>query len=1019
MNSLPLRGIPLGWRLALIREKLSAQSVVGLDSWRSAASLEGAEAWHQRLAAVGVDEGSFAAAVAPDYATFGQAPDDDDSIFPAARRDLQLLAQCARLRAKNRRFILDLIEDLLIENSPLGRDFAGYRKEDTEFLGVLAAGIRDEVLERFSEMISGEFHAMQAAGIIDRDASQSLAQEKFLAILQVEGSVEYLLEEYPTLPFHIHNFIRHCMKISSPFFPVNGRPSRVSAAQSAMAREGEFLAKVLVGTRFDAIGGDQSLELQSNNGAIWRPVDREVANIRWFLNMVNWLESRGIDLGAKRYLFREDQEGGWLGIPAEDHNSSSTTPPGSLYEFGALAAVFYVAGSHHMTREVVSIRGNHPVIDRMDTLFSNGPLRQTNPNTSVNADPTHSVMSSLLLPRWKCDFSGNVLSGNMGLLERLLSLELPIKSRSDRNSTGSEIRESELQSRFQEKGALEAIVEGFEECYLRIMSGREELLSSDWYCREDSGITGRVVLQDGWRYGILGKKIYSPAMLADALQTDQLLETLWRGVGTKTPPTVVQYEIDSLWKGQCPQYWSSSNGTALYADDERILVDKYFKYGIVHRIKDRTRSLSRADLKRQISYIVQSCSIFSNRPGFQPVDWNEFWRSSGILTADTEKSDVRIGVAAQFARDVLVASAPSSEKDNWLGVSRDDSGNWQLGGIPHGLSSGLDGIGLFLLYFQNVTNDPECGNAFRLILQSAVNRLSIALSPEHSPLAGSPLNAPIFSCAFFLAQSFRCGERLDHSENLLRRFWVCMKADIGLSESPASTTDLASKLRLMAGIYDCLPCESALAVLADVALQLASRISKSLENSGWSEWYPSSYSALRSVEALVQGAEISESVAELETRLLDHLDIMQSGVNFPHSAFVSDVDVITAQKIFIGILMADSDLEPKSRQRFAYSLTRYLEQYMESKTVGNVGDTLRHYCLLDAVVWGEERGYLNLPQTTGYRNVQSVLDKTLWRPAVKGAPVPFQGLAGGLAGVGIASLRGSHRSEIPFPWFML
>ena len=246
---------------------------------------------------------------------------------------------------------------------------------------------------------------------------------------------------------------------------------------------------------------------------------------------------------------------------------------------------------------------------------------------------------------------------------------------------------------------------GFAAVYRALAARREELLAPGGPLARFAGDPVRAVLRPTQLYSLLLAESFHPDVLRDALDRDLLFDRLWVGIAEQPElARVIPAEHRDLTAGDVPAFTTYPATVDLWTSrGERIA--GFFAETPFAAVRRRLEGMGEADLERQLDLLRLSLGTqLLNRDdvawdGYAPVD------PGPQLPAEALRE--RLLAAARDAAAWIAARALRGEGyTTWIGLDFRQQ-RWSLAPLPADLYAGLPGIALFLGYLGEVTGQAR------------------------------------------------------------------------------------------------------------------------------------------------------------------------------------------------------------------------------------------------------------------------------------------------------------------------
>ncbi len=385
---------------------------------------------------------------------------------------------------------------------------------------------------------------------------------------------------------------------------------------------------------------------------------------------------------------------------------------------GGYLALLYVLQASDFHSENVIAAGERPVLIDLEALFHASPEDLA---TAKREDPAAytlatSVLRIGLLPqriwgdteREGIDISG--LGSQAGQLTPFAVPQWEKAATDEMQFTRKRVTSKTVQNRPSLTGSemvdlldySEDIAAGFAEVYRLLMRYRERLLSGHGPLTAFSNDRVRLVLRATRTYEVLLGESFHPDMLGDALEREQLFDRLW--VATEDEPylaRVVAAERHDLENADIPIFTTEVKSRDLVTSSGARITSFLPRSGL-ELVHQQLGLLSEEDLGRQLWFIHASLATLAPEPE-QQVEASLAAPKPQSFPARNELLAAARAIGDRLARLAL----RGDEVTTWLGLVREESGQWSV--LPLGLDlyDGIPGVTLFLAYLGNITGEER------------------------------------------------------------------------------------------------------------------------------------------------------------------------------------------------------------------------------------------------------------------------------------------------------------------------
>ncbi|NUO58502.1 MAG: type 2 lantipeptide synthetase LanM [Hamadaea sp.] len=444
---------------------------------------------------------------------------------------------------------------------------------------------------------------------------------------------------------------------------------------------------------------------------------------------------------------------------------------------GALLAVLYALDANDMHCENVIARGDEPVVVDLETLFH----PHDTPLATVGDDPALAALSASvhrtgLLPALRVgdeaavDLSG--LGGDRGVPSPSPSLAFA-DAGTDRMRVVREVRTTAGSANRPVLNGIEAdpadhlddLLDGFRRAYRELIAGRAELTAPDGPLAHFAADQVRVVVRPTQLYSTLLDESTHPHVLRDAAARDDvfgLLSPPEPEVGSNPATALFERELDDLWHGDVPYFWTRPSTDELFDSHDRPIPGFRGAAGLT-RATAKLAGMGAADLQRQ-EWIIRAAMAcrdrsdphvtaadaghstnladipdrtrISRRPPLSRAAADPLTIATGISERVVTTADP-LTVATGIGERLLTTAERSGGRLNWLGLELVGHRFWQVGPLGAALGNGYTGVALFLAQLSVLTGRGEFAEAARRAVTPIPGLLAgIGASPDDVATVG-------------------------------------------------------------------------------------------------------------------------------------------------------------------------------------------------------------------------------------------------------------------------------------------
>jgi type 2 lantibiotic biosynthesis protein LanM len=698
--------------------------------WCEIPGLGDSESFRNRLAAEGISEQQFDAAVAltPEalHERCIELPEWLTTFLEAYSPEAPAAAPVS-VPAAGLASLLSLVEPLVSRARARVRDGAGClaaRFPAVPFdANTVEPMLYARLAGRLTQLVSLpailEMHVARLEGRLHGDTPEERFSG-FACSLGVPDIARRLFAEYPVLARLVVQALEQWVTTSLEFLE---HLSRERADLERTFNDGASAGLLL---RLDSAAGDAHRRgrcvslLQFSSGLRLAYKPRSLAVDRHFMELLTWLNERGGDLPAFRILRVLDcTDHGW--VEFVEHRSCRTEQEVERFyrRQGMNLALLYALGARDFHYENLIAAGEHPVLIDLESLLAPhepGDLYRDALDCAV-ADIARSVLSIGLLPyrAWMGKTSDGIdLSGLGSILGQTTPIRVSVWEDAGTDIARRERKHVSLQEsnnrpmlggrKVSVSEHADAVAEGFAGMYRLLDRLRGDLLAAGGPLTALADDEVRVILRPTAAYGVLLAEGCHPDVLRDALARDRLFDRLWPLVEQRPElARVFAAERLDLWHGDIPYFTTRPASRHLWNSRGESVFDFFPASGmeLLHR---RLGRFGPEDLARQSWYIKASLSSLDGRDH---------------RTAGVRNRSVQAVVADAATRESLHAAARViGDRLASLALRQGDEAAWnglQLAGARHpviaplalDLYDGLPGVTLFLAHLGAITGEDR------------------------------------------------------------------------------------------------------------------------------------------------------------------------------------------------------------------------------------------------------------------------------------------------------------------------
>ena len=542
------------------------------------------------------------------------------------------------------------------------------------------------------------------------------------------------------------------------------------------------------------------LEFSSGFKLVYKPHSQSV-DVH-FGEFLEWINRAGFETPFRILKILDRGGYGWSEFVAHQPCSNGGEVERFYQRLGGYLAVFYVTKAGDMHFENLLAAGEFPIPVDLETLFHDDAV-------VVKDDPAIrafqlSVMRVQLLPQriYGSDTQEGVDISGFGAKS---GQHFPAGRTSSWDSTGTDIMRlvgskavllEVVGNRPQLDGQdvpggeyVEAFVAGFRWVYRLIEERRNELQATGGILNRFGEDEVRFVARPTACYAVLLGKCWHPDRLRDAIDQDQLLDSLWLAASQQPQVArLIPAELRDLEGGNVPLFTSRPNSRDLWTSEGERIPD-FFGQPAMALVREGLNGLGEEDLARQVTFIRSS--IASAGDGALSKDYAPT-PCKLRLAGQREAIDLARAVGDMLCRDALENEFCAS----WIGImpmgARECS--MSLHPLDSGLYNGLSGCSLFLAYLAAVTGDKSYERIARkaiTLVRRHLDRGRARGVPIRSLGAFSGLGGIIYPLAH-LAVLWEAGSLIDEAKALAADVPALIESDNALDVIGGSAGAIAA-----------------------------------------------------------------------------------------------------------------------------------------------------------------------------------------------------------------------------------
>jgi type 2 lantibiotic biosynthesis protein LanM len=692
---------------------------------------------------------------------------------------------------------------------------------------------------------------------------------------------------------------------------------------------------------------------------------------------------------------------------------------------GGLIALLHALGASDLHRENLIAAGEHPLLVDLETLFHvhHRPSKEGSATYRAYSLVYDSVLATGLLPFYLEDPDGRTgtdLSGVSAAEGQTAPGEVlrwtgegTVHMRAERTQVALSATDNQpvLNGRAQSAADWADTVEaGFTAAYRIIEADRGAFTA---LLDEFADTTVRHIVRSTSTYALALEAGHHPDYLGDGLHRDRLLDRFWAGIAASYDlAPVVRAERLDLLADDIPYFTSRPDSTSMWDSRGRQLPNQ-FETTALETARRRIGGFGPAHRRSQIEIMKASLgkpyeppfakgrfAIGSERPEPGPDSYLEAAARIGDHLAATA---IRAGDTASWT------------ERRWVGGRR-----WQLGPMDLGLYNGLTGTAYFLAYLEAATGGHDYGALADATLGSIREMLA---APIGQPLGAFTGRAGAVHLLTHLAAIRRDPSLMDEARSEANRL---------AGKASAASADLlegaAGIILVLSGVHESTGDDSVLEIASEYGEALLKRAKPQERGLAWETPV-----ATRPLAGYAHGAAgIAHALATLGTRTGDRrfTEAAAAGIAFERSVYLPEAgnwdDLRTpgtpadelpvawcngAAGIGMARLLTAPHLEESLEDDIAAALACTEQRGFERNDClchGDLGN-LELLRLADRADLAEER--LAASFTQAHR-------RDGWLSGWGHQRHETLGLFTGLAGTGLALLRGALGDRVPSPLWL-
>jgi type 2 lantibiotic biosynthesis protein LanM len=457
-----------------------------------------------------------------------------------------------------------------------------------------------------------------------------------------------------------------------------------------------------------------------------------------FQQILNWFNAANPSLPLIQSTVIDRGAYGWVEFAKTKSCRTNAEVTRFYQRMGAYLAILYSLKSVDFHAENLIAVGEHPMMIDLETLFHShfASTKATGANRDAEDRYQSSVLEIGLLPQ-------RIWGGSQGVGVDVSGLGAPRKQPSPRRTlvwehAGTDKMrasykfvdfEMNTENRPLLNGEdvkleeyMQAVRDGFVTYYCLIEQHRQSYKAL--VTRLFAEVDVRILVRPTQLYNMLLTQSGHPDHLRNALSVDRLFDKLWLGVRQNTKlAQMIPSELKSLQQGDIPVFTTRPNSSHLWDSQGQEISNCLPETGL-SLVQNRIEGFGARDLQRQLWLIETTfAAILPPKQAHLHVD----------VPRKVQKTAVQqraLQVAQNIGQRLQELRIGKGDDASWLVFSMNAQRGWSASPADFNLYDGVGGIGFFLAYLADVTDDPQ----FKKLAQSAIKAMWQQI----------PLNVPIY-----------------------------------------------------------------------------------------------------------------------------------------------------------------------------------------------------------------------------------------------------------------------------------
>lgn len=381
---------------------------------------------------------------------------------------------------------------------------------------------------------------------------------------------------------------------------------------------------------------------------------------------------------------------------------------------GGLIALLHALGASDLHRENLIAAGEHPLPVDLETLFHvhHRPSKEGSATYRAYTLVSDSVLATGLLPFYLEDPDGRTgtdLSGVSAATGQTAPGEVlrwtgegTVHMRAERTQVALSTTDNQpvLDGRARPAADYaDAVEAGFTAAYRIIEADREAFTA---LLDDFAGTPVRHIVRSTSTYALALEAGHHPDHLGDGLHRDRLLDRFWSGIAASYDLVpVVRAERLDLLADDIPYFTSRPDSTSLWDGRGRTLPDQ-FETTALETARRRIGGFGEAHRRSQVEIMKASLG----KPYRPPFAEARFAPDGG---RPEPGPDSYLEAAARIGDHLSATAIRAGDTASWIERRWVGGRRWQLGAMDLGLYNGLTGTAYFLAYLEAATGERRYG----------------------------------------------------------------------------------------------------------------------------------------------------------------------------------------------------------------------------------------------------------------------------------------------------------------------